>query len=73
MGSMTTQKKKLIIDVNEMRKDDADEIEEIKIIENKSETAPEEEEKNQEERIKDEELKKRKWCKIFYKKLMKKN
>lgn len=43
-----------------MRKDDADEIEEIKIIENKSETAPEEEEKNQEERIKDEELKKRK-------------
>lgn len=56
---MTTQKKKLIIDVNEMRKDDADEIEEIKIIENKSETAPEEEEKNQEERIKDEELKKK--------------
>ena len=59
MVSMITQKKKLIIDVNEMRKDDADEIEEIKIIENKSEMAPEEEEKNQEERIKNEERKKR--------------
>ena len=59
MGSMSTQKKKLIIDVNEMRKDDADEIEEIKIIENKPEIAPEEEEKNQEERIKDEERKKK--------------
>ena len=59
MVSMIKQKKKLIIDVNEMRKDDADEIEEIKIIENKSEMAPEEEEKNQEERIKNEERKKR--------------